>query len=76
MFNQDAFSNGQIDSKLWLCRELESLEWSSDYTQIYGGWYGVLAFLLLSREKFCVGRIESFDIDPACENIADMINEN
>jgi len=76
MFNPDAFSNGQIDSKLWLCRELESLGWISDYTHIYGGWYGILAFLLLSREKFCVGRIESFDIDPACESIADMINEN
>jgi hypothetical protein len=76
MFNKDAFSNGQIDSKLWLCRELEALEWTSDYTHIYGGWYGVLAFLLLSREKFKVGRIESLDIDPEAESIADMINEN
>lgn len=76
MFNKDAFSNGQIDSKLWLCRELEALNWSSDYTHIYGGWYGILAFLLLSREKFKVGRIESFDVDPHCESIADMINEN
>jgi hypothetical protein len=76
MINKDAFSNGQIDSKLWLCRELEKLEWTSELTQIYGGWYGVLAFLLLSREKFKVNRIESFDIDPSCESIADMINEN
>jgi len=76
MFNKDAFSNGQIDSKLWLCRELEALGWNSEYTHIYGGWYGILAFLLLSREKFKLGRIESFDIDPACQPIADMINEN
>ena len=76
MFNKDAFSNGQIDSKLWLCRELERLEWASSLTHIYGGWYGVLAFLLLSREKFKVDRIESFDIDHRCESIADMINEN
>lgn len=76
MFNKDAFSNGQIDSKLWLCRELEKLGWTSEYTHIYGGWYGILAFLLLSREQFKVTRIESFDIDPACEAIADMINEN
>ena len=74
--NKDAFSNGQIDSKLWLCRELEALEWTSDYTHIYGGWYGVLAFLLLSREKFKVGRVESLDMDPEAEAIADMINEN
>ena len=75
-FNIDSFSNGQIDSKLWLCRELEELGWSSELTRIYGGWYGVLAFLLLSREKFQVTRIESFDMDPTCEAIADMINEN
>jgi hypothetical protein len=76
MIDKDAFSNGQVDSKLWLCRELEKLEWTSELTHIYGGWYGVLAFLILSREKFKVDRIESFDIDPACESIADMINEN
>ena len=76
MFNKDAFSNGQIDSKLWLCRELENLGWTSDLTHIYGGWYGILAFLLLSREKFKVGRIESFDVDPTCKEYADAINEN
>lgn len=76
MFNKDAFSNGQVDSKLWLCRELEKLDWTSKLTHIYGGWYGVTAFLLLSREKFDVERIESYDIDPACESIADIVNEN
>lgn len=76
MFNKDSFSNGQIDSKLWMCRELEALGWSSKITRIYGGWYGLNAFLLLSREKFKVQRIESYDIDASCEPIADMINEN
>jgi hypothetical protein len=75
MFNKDAFSNGQIDSKLWLCRKLEDLCWNSNLTHIYGGWYGVTAFLLLSRD-FPVKRICSFDVDPSCEPIADMINEN
>ena len=76
MINKDAFSNGQVDSKLWLCRELENLQWTSKLTHIYGGWYGITAFLLLSREKFKVDRIESYDIDPTCETVADMINEN
>jgi len=75
MFNRDAFSNGQVDSKLWLCRELERLGWHSTMTHIYGGWYGVTAFLLLSRD-FPVEKIRSFDVDPTCEPIADMINEN
>ena len=76
MIHNDAFSNGQVDSKLWLCRELEKLEWASTLTHIYGGWQGVLSFLLLSREKFQVKRIESFDVDPSCEEVADMINNN
>ena len=76
MINKDAFSNGQVDSKLWLCQELESIGWYSKLTRIYGGWYGVLGFLLLSRQNFRVDRIESYDLDPTCESIADMINEN
>ena len=76
MVNKDAFSNGQIDSKLWLCRELELLGWSSKLTHIYAGWHGVLAFLLLGRELFKVDQIESFDVDPKCESVANIINEN
>ena len=76
MFNKDAFSNGQIDSKLWLCEEIEKLNWKSDLTRIFGGWYGLTAFLLLSRGKFQVRKIYSYDIDPSCEAIADIINEN
>jgi len=29
MNKTDAFTHGQIRSKLWLCRELEKLNWSS-----------------------------------------------
>jgi hypothetical protein len=76
MIDKDAFSNGQVDSKLWLCRELEKLDWTSQLTHVYGGWFGVLSFLLLSREKFKVDQIRSFDVDANCERIADMINEN
>ena len=74
--NKDAFSSGQIGSKLWLCEELEKLGWTSDLTYIYAGWYGITAFLLLSRGKFQVNKIRSLDIDPTCQPVADMINEN
>lgn len=74
--NKDAFSSGQVGSKIWLCEELERLDWQSNMTYIYGGWYGITAFLLLSRGKFQVNKIRSLDLDPACESIADMINEN
>jgi hypothetical protein len=76
IINKDAFSNGQIDSKLWLCEELERLGWTSDLTYIYAGWYGITSFLLLSRGKFQVNKIRSLDLDPSCQPVADMINEN
>ena len=73
---KDAFSSGQVGSKLWLCKQLENTDLYSKETAIYGGWYGVTAFLLLSRGKFNVETIRSYDIDPVCESIADIINEN
>ncbi len=74
--DKDAFSSGQVGSKIWLCEELEKTKWTSNLTYIYGGWHGITAFLLLSRGKFFVNKIRSLDIDPACEPVADMINEN
>lgn len=74
--NKDAFSSGQIGSKIWLCEELEQTGWNSNFAYIYGGWYGITAFLLLSRGKFKVNKIRSLDIDPSCEAVADMLNEN
>jgi hypothetical protein len=74
--HKDAFSSGQVGSKIWACEQLELLGWSSKLTHVYGGWYGVLPFLLLSRQKFQVAQIRSFDIDPECEKVADMLNEN
>jgi hypothetical protein len=73
--DKDAFSSGQIGSKIWLCEELERTGWTSNFTYIYGGWYGITAFLLLSRGKFKVAKIRSLDVDPSCQPVADMINE-
>ena len=74
--DKDAFSSGQIGSKIWLCEELERLFDSIDHIAIYGGWYGVTAFLLNSRGNLNIGKIRSYDVDPTCESVADMINEN
>lgn len=75
--NKDIFSNGQMDSKIWLCRELESLGLTTKQKiWILGGWCGIAAFLLLSRERLPIDHIRSFDLDPGCEPIADMINAN
>ncbi len=74
--DKDAFSSGQISSKIWLCEELEKLFDKIDSIWIYGGWYGLTAFLLRSRNNIEIQQIRSIDVDPRCEPIADMINEN
>ena len=74
--NKDAFSSGQISSKLWLCEEVEKLFSHIDHVLILGGWYAITAFLLKSRNHIEIKKIVSMDIDPACELIADQINEN
>jgi hypothetical protein len=74
ILHRDAFSSGQIGSKIWLAEALESV--FGPYPQtiwILGGWHGLTAFLLLSRGIIPTISIRSFDIDPACEDIADSI---
>ena len=72
----DAWSHGQIESKLWLCQEFEHHHayYLPKNIAIYGGWYGLTAFLLLTRQHIQIQKIRSYDIDPACEPIADKIN--
>ncbi len=68
-----------MESKLWLCRELEKLFISKKESQtiwILGGWVGLLPFLLLSRENLKIKTIRLFDKDPLSEKIADSLNEN
>jgi hypothetical protein len=75
--DNDAFSSGQIKSKLWACEQLELLNIPIPaIIWLYGGWHGMLAFLLLSRNKFPIKTIRSFDLDTRCENIADTLLEN
>jgi len=78
--HRDAWSSGQVSSKIWLCQQLERLAESEQLPAqviwILGGWHGVLSFLLLSRERFPIAHIRSFDADPRQERTADLLNEN
>ena len=63
----DAWSSGQIGSKLWLCQELEKLPALENRPQtvwILGGWEGTLGFLMLARGKIPIEKLRSFDLDP------------
>lgn len=75
--NGDAFSSGQIASKLWMCKELEKvIGGDPKIIWVLGGWYGLSSLLLLSREILPIKHIRSFDIDPSCEPVADALLEN
>lgn len=80
---RDAFSSGQMGSKIWLCQVLEQMLLSRGVSApqtvwVYGGWHGVLGFLLLSRQApgVAIERVRSFDIDPAVETPANLLCEN
>lgn len=79
--DKDVWSSGQVGSKLWLCEELEKvITWHSDilYPRVVlmGGWYGMAAFLLLSRNHVPFSKIVSYDKDPKCKELAEMVNQN
>jgi hypothetical protein len=73
--DSDAFSSSQIQSKIWLVSTLESIV-DKKYHRIWilAGWYGITNFILRTRNNIPVSEVRSFDIDPACESIADQIN--
>lgn len=67
----DAFSLGQLESKLWL---IENLPKNLGTVFICAGWYGTLASLMFERARDNFEKIRSFDIDSSCASIADNMN--
>lgn len=73
--NLDAFSHGQIVSKLWLCEELEKYIPQDSQVTILGGWYNVLGFMLLTRRPTYYKSIRNIDQDVEAIRIADKITD-
>jgi len=69
----DAFSRGQLESKLWAVEELAKLNLDLRNVFVMAGWYGVLP-LLLFASNIPFRLIRSFDMDPECQTIADSMN--
>lgn len=70
----DAWSDGQVGSKMWLCQNVEKILKEKNGLPvtlwIYGSWYGTLAFMLLSRERISIKKICCFDVDKKANRIA------
>ena len=70
-----SFSHGQIQSKIWLCKELEKFVHANIKIAILGSWYNVLSFMLLTRNGDRYQHILGVDIDTNTKEIADKITE-
>lgn len=70
-----AFNHKQVACKIWARQALfEALGGKFDHIVILGGWYGVLAAMFFDDARFSVDRIDSYDIDPAVEVVANTLN--
>lgn len=73
--NTDAFSHGQIISKLWLIEELEKHVQPDSTITILGGWYNVLGFMMQIRKPSFYKLIRNIDKDPLAISIAEKITD-
>ena len=70
-----AFNKNQIASKMWLAEALlGSVGANLGEVTILGGWFGVLAAVLLHDPRFAIRKAVSVDIDPRCAAIAEAVN--
>lgn len=73
----NAWNFNQISGKRWLVETLAAhVDHKIEKILLLGGWYGVLASLLLDHPAFAETHISSLDIDPTCETIARSVNQS
>ncbi|PJB19641.1 MAG: hypothetical protein CO117_03900 [Flavobacteriaceae bacterium CG_4_9_14_3_um_filter_33_16] len=68
----DAFSKGQVKSKIWLVKELLKIDTLENKTVfILGGWIGILPLLLFWHTS--VNIIRNIELDEKCIDISDWL---
>jgi hypothetical protein len=72
-FDEDCFSRGQLQSKLWLVNKLKDIGLDLGVVFLCAGWYGTLATMMF-EENLIIEKIRSFDIDESTESIAEIFN--
>ena len=74
----DAFSAGQIESKIWAAEQLElvvnNLNTGPLRMYVLGGWYSLLHFILSVRKNIDIEYCRSVDLDPIVSYNANKIN--
>lgn len=70
-----ALNRNQMRGKKWLVDQLAAtLGRSPGRLMILGGWYGVLAAMLLNEERLDIEHVLSVDLNPACAPVATSLN--
>lgn len=72
--DNDCFSRGQLQSKVWLVNELKKLDVELGTVFLCAGWYATLATILF-ESGISIDKIRSFDIDPTTASIAETFNK-
>jgi len=76
----DAFSAGQIESKIWAAEQLEivvkEINISPLRMYVLGGWYSLLHFILSVRKNIDIDYCRSVDLDPIVSFNANKINNS
>jgi hypothetical protein len=68
----DAYSRGQVKSKIWLAKELANVKKDFDTVYLLAGWYGQLVKYLDCAEV-SYNKVRSFDIDSAACRMSDRV---
>lgn len=74
----EAWSSGQVLSKIWLAQELEPIARANAAPArivLLGGWYGLTNFILRCRSNIIIDSVVSVDLDANATAIAEKINE-
>ena len=73
----DAFSFGQIESKIWLLEEWQKLNFPTPKIAfILGGWLGLLPAFAEAKQMPLAQKYRSFDLDSSCAPIAETVNKS
>ena len=69
---QDAFSRGQVNSKIWLSPELSKIKNDFEMIHVHAGWYGQIRYYL-DAANISYNKMRIFDIDADALEVSDKI---
>lgn len=72
---QDAYSRGQVNSKIWLVQELSKIKDSFDMIHVHAGWYGQIRYYL-DAANISYNKMRIFDVDVNALEVSDKIFNN